>query len=145
METGLKAEAVARHHYSPGGAGNIVANLAALRPASIKVIGVIGNDIHGRELSSQLQALGATTDSLIIQEDQFSTYTYTKKSARKLLESCGFAVTKMEVYHIFPYKVSDYINYRYTLAFPWNVVPLGWRLWLERRIGWHLCITARKV
>jgi len=79
VETGLKAEAVARHHCSPGGAGNIVANLAALSPAAIHVIGVIGNDIHGRELLSQLQALGVNTDSLIIQEDKFNTYTYTKK------------------------------------------------------------------
>ena len=41
VETGLHAEAVARHVYSPGGAGNIVANLAALKPSAIKVIGVI--------------------------------------------------------------------------------------------------------
>ncbi|RLD70386.1 MAG: carbohydrate kinase [Bacteroidetes bacterium] len=79
VETGLKAEAVASHKYSPGGAGNIVANLAALKPGAIKVIGVVGNDIYGRELSSQLQALGADTVSLTIQEEVFQTYTYTKK------------------------------------------------------------------
>jgi len=79
VETGLKAESVAMHSYSPGGAGNIVANLAALKPAEIKVIGVTGNDIYGRELSSQLQALGADTESLIIQKEVFQTYTYTKK------------------------------------------------------------------
>lgn len=79
VETGLKAESVAKHIYSPGGAGNIVANLAALKPAAIKVIGVVGNDIHGRELSSQLQALSADTSSLTIQDENFDTYTYTKK------------------------------------------------------------------
>ncbi|KPL17140.1 MAG: carbohydrate kinase [Bacteroides sp. SM23_62] len=79
VETGIQAEAVEKHLYSPGGAGNIVANLAALRPAAIKVIGVVGNDIHGRELFSQLQALGADTSSLIIQNEDFDTYTYTKK------------------------------------------------------------------
>lgn len=79
VETGLKAEAVARHHYSPGGAGNIVANLAALSPAAIKVIGVLGNDIYGRELSAQLKELGADVASLIIQKEAFDTYTYTKK------------------------------------------------------------------
>ncbi|MBT7092013.1 MAG: HAD family hydrolase, partial [Bacteroidetes bacterium] len=79
VETGLKAEAVASHVYSPGGAGNIVANLAALKPAAIKVIGVAGNDIYGRELSSQLRDLGADTDALIIQNEKFDTYTYTKK------------------------------------------------------------------
>lgn len=79
VETGLKAESVAKHMYSPGGAGNIVANLAALKPAAIKILGVIGNDIYGRELSSQLQDLGADTSSLIIQNENFDTYTYTKK------------------------------------------------------------------
>ena len=79
VETGLPAEAVAKHAYSPGGAGNIVANLAALKPASIKTVGVIGNDIHGRELTSQLKALGADTGSLIIQDGDFDTYTYTKR------------------------------------------------------------------
>ena len=58
VETGLKAEAVQQHAYSPGGAGNIVANLAALKPAAIKAIGVMGPDIHGRELLAQLRALG---------------------------------------------------------------------------------------
>lgn len=79
VETGLKAEAVASHKYSPGGAGNIVANLAALKPSVIKVIGVVGNDIYGRELSSQLEQLGADVSSLCIQNDDFDTYTYTKK------------------------------------------------------------------
>jgi len=40
VETGLQARAVARHHYSLGGASNVVANLAALEPAEIRVIGV---------------------------------------------------------------------------------------------------------
>lgn len=79
VETGLKAEAVSKHFYSPGGAGNIVANLAELNPAGIKVIGVTGNDIHGRELSSQLKSLGADISSLTVQNENFDTYTYTKK------------------------------------------------------------------
>lgn len=79
VETGLKAESVLEQMYSPGGAGNIVSNLAALKPAAIKVIGVVGNDIHGRELSSQLRDLGADTKALIIQDENFDTYTYTKK------------------------------------------------------------------
>jgi len=79
VETGLQAEAVARHNYSPGGAGNIVSNLAALKPDIIKVIGVVGNDIYGRELSAQLKDLGADVVSLTIQNKDFDTYTYTKK------------------------------------------------------------------
>lgn len=79
IETGLKVEAVSHHYYSPGGAGNVVANLAALKPAQIKVIGVIGDDIHGRELNLQLQKLGADTSSLYVQDKYFDTYSYLKR------------------------------------------------------------------
>lgn len=79
VETGLQAEAVRKHYYSPGGASNIVANLSALKPASIKVIGVIGDDIFGRELTLQLVALHADISSLIVQKENFSTITFTKK------------------------------------------------------------------
>ncbi|SEJ62552.1 rfaE bifunctional protein, domain I [Dyadobacter koreensis] len=79
IETGLKAEAVSKHYYSPGGAGNVVANLAALKPGKIKVIGVVGDDIHGRELTLQLQNLGADTTSLFIQDKNFDTYSYLKR------------------------------------------------------------------
>ena len=79
VETGLHAEAVRKHYYSPGGASNIVANLSALKPASIKVIGVIGDDIFGRELTLQLVALHSDISSLIVQKENFSTITFTKK------------------------------------------------------------------
>lgn len=79
IETGLQAEAVEKHYYSPGGAANVVANLAALTPAQISVIGVVGNDIHGRELTAQLQGLGADTEALFIQKENFQTYTYLKR------------------------------------------------------------------
>ncbi len=79
VETGLRAEAVRKHYYSPGGASNIVANLSALKPASIKVIGVMGDDIFGRELTLQLVALHADISSLIVQKENFSTITFTKK------------------------------------------------------------------
>ncbi|MCK4466503.1 MAG: HAD family hydrolase [Bacteroidales bacterium] len=79
VETGLQAEAVRKHYYSPGGASNIVANLSALKPASIKVIGVIGDDLFGRELTLQLVSLNADISSLIVQKENFSTITFTKK------------------------------------------------------------------
>ncbi|CAG5070193.1 Bifunctional protein HldE [Dyadobacter sp. CECT 9623] len=79
IETGLWTEAVSTHYYTPGGAGNVVANLAALNPASIKVIGTVGNDMQGRELSAQLMQLGADTSSLFIQEKNFTTYCYLKR------------------------------------------------------------------
>ena len=78
LETGLQARAVARHYYSLGGASNIVANLAALAPASIQVIGVIGDDIFGRELTRQLNELGVDTTFLVIQKEDFDTVAFGK-------------------------------------------------------------------
>jgi rfaE bifunctional protein kinase chain/domain len=79
VETGLQAEAVAIQKYSPGGAGNVVANVAALNPKKLKVIGVIGDDIHGRELKRLLDELDTDTGSLTVQKENFETYTYTKR------------------------------------------------------------------
>ena len=79
VETRLKAESVAEHTYSPGGAGNIVANIAALEPKSITAIGVVGDDVYGRELTSQLKKLGANVNSITVQKENFNTYTYIKK------------------------------------------------------------------
>ncbi len=77
-ETGLMAQAVSRHYYSLGGASNVVANLAALEPAAIQVIGVVGDDIFGRELTRQLHELGVDTTSLVVQKENFDTVTFGK-------------------------------------------------------------------
>ena len=78
LETGLQARAVGRQRYSLGGAANIVANLAALKPAAIKVIGVVGDDIFGRELARQLEGLAVDITTLIVQEGDFDTVTFGK-------------------------------------------------------------------
>ena len=70
------------------------------------------------------------------------TYTYTKTSLRRWLESTSFAVDDMFVDHIFPYRVADYVQYRYVKGFPFNVLPGAASRALERRLGWHLCVTA---
>jgi rfaE bifunctional protein kinase chain/domain len=79
VETGLAAQAVQRHYYNPGGAGNIVANLAALAPGSIQAIGVLGPDIFGAELLRKLAALGVDASALVIQPEGFDTYTFAKR------------------------------------------------------------------
>jgi len=78
VETGLQGRAVAKHYYTLGGASNVVANLAALEPASISVIGVTGDDIFGRELRRQLTDLGVDTTHLVIQKEEFDTVTFAK-------------------------------------------------------------------
>ncbi len=78
VETGIPAESVQRSSYTPGGAGNIVANMAALSPSRIFCIGSIGEDIFGRALIDLLQGLGADTAGLLVHPD-FATYTYIKR------------------------------------------------------------------
>jgi len=70
------------------------------------------------------------------------TYTYTRKEAQNLLEERGFRVESILVDHIFPYRIPDYVNYRYIREwyFRWMPSPL-FRV-LERQFGWHLCLTA---
>jgi ubiquinone/menaquinone biosynthesis C-methylase UbiE len=73
------------------------------------------------------------------------TYTYTKRELRELLERHSFKVTQMQVEHIFPYRIRDYVQYRYVKEwyFRWMPAPLFHAL--ERRLGWHLCVTAEAV
>ena len=78
LETGLQARAVGRHYYSLGGASNVVANIAALEPAEIQVIGVVGDDIFGRELRRQFHELNVDTEHLVVQKDNFDTVTFGK-------------------------------------------------------------------
>jgi rfaE bifunctional protein kinase chain/domain len=78
VETGLQAQAVKRHYYSLGGASNVVANLAALEPKAIRVIGAVGDDIYGRELRRQFDALGVDTSCLTIQHEDFDTVAFAK-------------------------------------------------------------------
>lgn len=68
------------------------------------------------------------------------TYTYSPKEVRELLK--GFRVTDISVDHIFPYKISDYIQYRYTKVWYFRYLPNPFFRWLERNFGWHLLITA---
>jgi rfaE bifunctional protein kinase chain/domain len=79
VETGLQGQAVSKHYYSLGGASNVVANLAALSPTSIQVIGVVGDDIFGREIIRQFHTLGVDTQWLCVQQENFDTVTFGKR------------------------------------------------------------------
>jgi len=71
--------------------------------------------------------------------------TYTKRSARRLLESGGFEVTEMRVAHIFPWRIRDYVRHRYLKVWWFRWMPARLFAWLERRVGWHLLITATPI
>ncbi len=55
-----------------GGAGNVVANIAAVGAGHTQLLAVIGDDINGREVAAQLTQIGADA-SLIIANDRFTT------------------------------------------------------------------------
>jgi 2-polyprenyl-3-methyl-5-hydroxy-6-metoxy-1,4-benzoquinol methylase len=71
------------------------------------------------------------------------TYTYSRRSGAQLLEGAGFEVVEIEVDHIFPYRVPDYIQYKYVKRLPFRFLPAPAMRALERSLGWHLCLTAR--
>lgn len=78
VETGLQAQAVVEQRYSLGGASNVAANVAALKPKELRVFGIAGDDIFGKEMIKQLKEIGANTDGIIIQNENFETYTFCK-------------------------------------------------------------------
>jgi 2-polyprenyl-3-methyl-5-hydroxy-6-metoxy-1,4-benzoquinol methylase len=70
------------------------------------------------------------------------TYTYTRAEGEKLLGRHGFRARAVEVDHIFPYRIADYVNYRYVKELYFRWMPAGMFRAMENRFGWHLCITA---
>ena len=71
------------------------------------------------------------------------TYVYSRQQGKELLKHGGFTVSEVEIEHIFPYKISDYVQYKYTVAWYFRWLPRPLFRALERRWGWHLCLTAR--
>lgn len=71
------------------------------------------------------------------------TYTYTRRGARRLLN--GFHIDEYRVDFIFPYRIRDYVQYRYVRKWYLRMLPATIFGWLEHRLGWHLCITSRPI
>jgi rfaE bifunctional protein kinase chain/domain len=82
IETGLEAYQVVGKRLSPGAAGTVTSNLAALGVGTIHAVGIIGKDGEGYELKQGLRERGINTDSLLEAPGRF-TPTYTKPMARQ--------------------------------------------------------------
>jgi hypothetical protein len=61
---------------------------------------------------------------------------------RALLADHGLRVSEAWVDHIFPYRIPDYTQYRYVRNWYFRWMPPALFHALERRFGWHLCVTA---
>lgn len=70
------------------------------------------------------------------------TYSYTPRTAGELVEAQGFRVTSVFVDHIFPYRIKDYVKYRYVKEWFYRFMPDAMFGAMERRFGWHVCVTA---
>jgi 2-polyprenyl-3-methyl-5-hydroxy-6-metoxy-1,4-benzoquinol methylase len=68
------------------------------------------------------------------------TYSYTKKSIRKFLDV--FNILDSKVDHIFSYSIPEYKRYEYKKVWYFRYLPKTVFRWLERKLGWHLCVTA---
>ena len=59
---------IVKEWMSPGGGGNTAANMAALRPGSLQVFGVLGKDWRGDVLGRLLRDSGMDTGSIIVSQ-----------------------------------------------------------------------------
>lgn len=78
VETGLPVRRVRTQHYSLGGAGNVVANLAALSVGAIHVVGLVGDDIFGWKMRKMLGDLEVDTRGLVNCQSDWQTVVYGK-------------------------------------------------------------------
>lgn len=70
------------------------------------------------------------------------TYVYSVRQARRLLES--FNIIELRKDFIFPYRVGKYVKYQYERVWYFRVLPAPVFQWLERLLGWHLLIVAKR-
>lgn len=82
LETGREAFQVVAIRHSPGAAGTVCNNLAALGVGRLYAVGLIGDDGQGYELRQDLAARGVLLDYLRNARD-FFTPTYTKPMERQ--------------------------------------------------------------
>ncbi|KAA3657922.1 MAG: hypothetical protein DWQ10_12235 [Calditrichaeota bacterium] len=79
VETGLPTYPVRKKRYSLGGAGNVVANLAALGVKEISAFAVLGHDMFASELLALLNQFGVHLKGIQFQSTDWDTPVYIKR------------------------------------------------------------------
>jgi 2-polyprenyl-3-methyl-5-hydroxy-6-metoxy-1,4-benzoquinol methylase len=130
-----RALAEMRSLAAPGG----TLKLMVYHRHSWKVFWIVGTEGHGRFWR---------TDELVAERSEAQTgcpvtFSYTRSEARELVARSGFRVEEVRVDHVFPYRIRDYVQYRYVKEpyFRWMPEPVFREF--EHRFGWHLLVTAR--
>jgi len=126
-----------RRYLEPGGE----LKLMVYNRWSAKVMRIVIEDGHGRFWDHER----LVADASEAQSGCPVTYTYSRRSGRHFVEAAGFKVDDVHADHIFPYKIPDYVEYRYVKRFPMNLLPYRGTRITEHALGWHLCITAQAV
>lgn len=72
------------------------------------------------------------------------TFSYSRREARELVERTGFRVQTVRVDHVFPYRIREYLGYRYVKEPYLRWMPESLFRAFERRFGWHLLVTAER-
>ncbi len=90
VETGRTAHQVVRVRHSPGAAGTVVANLAALGAGTLWAVGYTGDDGEGYELRQGLTAIGCRLDHL---------HRATDRKTPAYLKPCDITIAGLEGEH----------------------------------------------
>ncbi len=123
-----------RHFLSPGGTLKIM----VYHRRSWKVLWILLS--YGRGKFWNLEEIVARHSEA--QTGCPVTYTYSRDQGRRLIEAAGFRVTDLRIDHIFPYRIADYVRYRYVREWYFRWMPESWFRACERQFGWHLLISA---
>jgi len=78
VETGLPVRKVRSQRYSLGGAGNVVANLVDLGVERVRAVGLIGDDLFGRQMLEILSRLNVDCRGMARIQQDWQTLVYCK-------------------------------------------------------------------
>jgi 2-polyprenyl-3-methyl-5-hydroxy-6-metoxy-1,4-benzoquinol methylase len=123
-----------RSYLGPGG----TLKLMVYHRNSWKVAGIVLGP--GRGQFWKLEQLVATHSEA--QTGCPITYIYSRGEGKHLAEMQGLRINDVQVDHIFPYRIPDYVQYRYVKEWYFRWMPAYLFRRLERLFGWHLLITA---
>jgi rfaE bifunctional protein kinase chain/domain len=96
---------IVEEHMSPGGGGNAVVNIAALQPARVEAIGVIGDDWRGKALLAELRSRGIG-DTYTVVSGSVITNAYCKP-VRKGISDVEYEDPRLDFCNYKPLPASD--------------------------------------
>ncbi|MGB2824043.1 MAG: PfkB family carbohydrate kinase, partial [Phycisphaerae bacterium] len=78
VETHLPVRRVRRQRYGLGGAGNMIANLVDLGVGQARAVGLVGDDLFGRQMLEMLAELSVDARGMLTSREGWQTQVYAK-------------------------------------------------------------------